>query len=153
MAATHSNNSILRESIRLVGSGAAGQVVALLLLAVIGRQYDQETMGILGSFLSWGGLLAIASGARYEQGIVVARAEDESHTLYHLALRISLIFTLILLPIPTPLLLLSGSASTPSLSSTYSPLGTTHPPYGSYGTRGTRYSPKCSSLRVWGTIS
>lgn len=99
MAATHSNNSILRESIRLVGSGAAGQVVALLLLAVIGRQYDQETMGVLGSFLSWGGLLAIASGARYEQGIVVARAEDEAHTLYHLALRISLIFTLILLPI------------------------------------------------------
>ena len=99
MAATHSNNSILRESIRLVGSGAAGQVVALLLLAVIGRQYDQETMGVLGSFLSWGGLLAIASGARYEQGIVVASAEDEANTLYHLALRISLIFTLILLPI------------------------------------------------------
>ena len=93
MAATHSNNSILRESIRLVGSGAAGQVVALLLLAVIGRQYDQETMGVLGSFLSWGGLLAIASGARYEQGIVVANAEDEAHTLYHLALRISLIFS------------------------------------------------------------
>ena len=99
MAATHSNNSILRESIRLVGSGAAGQVVALLLLAVIGRQYDQETMGVLGSFLSWGGLLAIASGARYEQGIVVASVEDDAHTLYHLALRISLIFTLILLPI------------------------------------------------------
>ena len=92
MAATHSNNSILRESIRLVGSGAAGQVVALLLLAVIGRQYDQETMGVLGSFLSWGGLLAIASGARYEQGIVVASAEDEANTLYHLALRISLLW-------------------------------------------------------------
>lgn len=114
MSARQSKDSILREAIRLVGSGAAGQVVALLLLAIIGRQYDQETMGTLGSFLSWGGLLAIASGARYEQGIVVAHSVEDAHALYHLSLRISFIFSLILL-IPS---LIMGSIN-PSLT----PLG------------------------------
>lgn len=93
------SNSILREGLRLISSGVAGQLVALLLLAIVGRQYNEETMGILGSFLSWGGLLSIVACGRYEQGIVVAPREEEARSLYHLALRIAQYFFGLLLPL------------------------------------------------------
>ena len=64
------SGSILREGLRLISSGVAGQLVALILLSIVGRQYHEETMGVLGSFLSWGGLLGIIACGRYEQGIV-----------------------------------------------------------------------------------
>lgn len=99
MKARESSKSILQEAIRLIGSGVAGQFVAFLLLAVVGRQYDEGAMGILGSFLSWGGLLAIVACGRYEQGIVVAPKPFEARILYFLSLRISLYFGLgVLLP-------------------------------------------------------
>lgn len=94
------SGSILREGLRLISSGVAGQLVALILLSIVGRQYHEETMGVLGSFLSWGGLLAIIACGRYEQGIVVATRREESNLLYHLALRIALYFTIgVLLPL------------------------------------------------------
>lgn len=98
--AEEASGSILREGLRLIGSGAAGQIVALLLLTIVGRQYDEATMGVLGSFLSWGGLLVVVACGRYEQGIVVASRQEEAQLLYHLALRIALFFSIaVLLPL------------------------------------------------------
>lgn len=106
------SNSILREGVRLISSGVAGQLVALLLLAIVGRQYNEETMGVLGSFLSWGGLLAIVACGRYEQGIVVAPRDDEARLLYYLALRIAQYFSIGLL-VPLSLLGIFSPNATP----------------------------------------
>lgn len=92
----HPKKSILRDGATLSIANASGQVVALLLLAIIGRQYDQETMGVLGSFLAWSGIISIVAGGRFEQAIIVAESDQERNGLARLAMRLILALFLLL---------------------------------------------------------
>lgn len=91
------NSSLIAyNALKLVASGALGQMVALLLLMIVGRQYNEEMMGVLGSFLSWGGILSIATTGRYEQAIVIAPSEQEAYDLYICGIRLSTLLSAVL---------------------------------------------------------
>lgn len=92
MAAQPKQN-ILRDSLKLFSSGALGQIVALLLLVFIGRQYSEEAMGILGSFLAWSGLFAIGIMGRYEQAIVVVPNDREAWGLFRSSIELAIVGT------------------------------------------------------------
>ena len=88
------------------------QVVALLLLVLIGRLYNEHTMGQLGLFLTWGGLISVAASGRFEQARVVTPSEQEAPLLLRLALKLALLTSLCLSaivllvyfsPVPNPL--------------------------------------------------
>lgn len=106
------NRGIVRDSFKLLSSGASVQVVALLLLVLIGRLYNEHTMGQLGLFLTWGGLISVAASGRFEQAIVVTPSEQEAPLLLRLALKLALLTSLCLSaivllvyfsPVPNPL--------------------------------------------------
>lgn len=89
-----SGTSILKDGLKLLSSGALGQIVALLLLYFIGRQYSQESMGVLGTFLAWSGFFTVVAMGRYEQAIVVVRTKGEAFALYRLCLALALLSSL-----------------------------------------------------------
>lgn len=85
----HATSGLLADITRLLLSGATAQVVALLLLYFIGRQYSQEAMGIQGLFLSWSGILAVVIMGRYEQTIVISRSEHTAEVLWYASLSLA----------------------------------------------------------------
>lgn len=87
-------NIIAYNALKLIASSVLGQAVALLLLMIVGRQYNEEMMGVLGTFLSWGGVLAIIATGRYEQAIVIAPSNQEAFGLYLLGIRLTILFSL-----------------------------------------------------------
>ena len=105
-AVSSENESIARDSLQLISSGAAVQLVALLLLIFIGRLYDEEMMGQFGLFLTWGGLIAIAASGRYEQAIMVAASPREAHRLLVLSLKLILLIAIVVLPFAVGMYLL-----------------------------------------------
>lgn len=105
-AVSSENESIARDSLQLISSGATVQLVALLLLIFIGRLYDEEMMGQFGLFLTWGGLIAIAASGRYEQAIMVAASPREAHRLLVLSLKLILLIAIGVLPFAVGMYLL-----------------------------------------------
>lgn len=87
---------ILRDSLKLFSSGALGQIVALLLLVFIGRQYSEEAMGVLGTFLAWSGLFATGIMGRYEQAIVVVTDDREAWGLFRSSIELAILGTILL---------------------------------------------------------
>lgn len=92
----NSRRHILRDGLKLISSGVAGQIVALLLLMLIGRQYDEQAMGVLGTFLGWSGFFATGVMGRYEQAIVVVKDDGEANGLFRLAIELALAGSLII---------------------------------------------------------
>ncbi|GAD07194.1 Uncharacterised protein [Porphyromonas crevioricanis] len=90
-------HSIARDSLKLIFSGGLVQVVSLLLLMIVGRQYSQVQLGTLGLFLSWGGFLSIIAGGRYEHAIVVADGDRDASLLFRLSLLLNISSCLLLL--------------------------------------------------------
>lgn len=93
------DKSLIKDAGKMVGSGVFVQVVAFLLIILLGRLYNEEQMGTLGLFLAWAGLLSITSGGRYEHAIVVSNNEDDASTLFSLSILINGGCFVILLPI------------------------------------------------------
>ncbi len=89
------NKSILKNGLLLVSSGGVGQIVALLLLFIVGRQYNEEMMGTLGIFLSWGGILSIVVTGRYEQAIMIAQTEEEANAIRHLSIGLAFFLSIL----------------------------------------------------------
>lgn len=99
MAQKSESSSLLLDAGKLLSSGLLTQLVALLLVTIVGRQYAQDDMGQLGLFLTWGGVLAVAAAGRYEQATVVAATPQEATSLARLSLRITTFFSLAMLPL------------------------------------------------------
>ncbi len=98
----------IKQATQLISGNAVGQFVALLLLAIVGRQYSEETMGMLGSFMAWAGIFAIAATGRYEYALVVAPNPSESKTLLKLAIRLAGFSSAILLATLLPITIIWG---------------------------------------------
>lgn len=87
-------NSLIKNGLLLISSGGMGQVIALLLLIIIGRLYDKEMMGVLGIFSAWGGVLAIIATGRYEQATIIADNEEEAKSTHKIATGFAFFFSL-----------------------------------------------------------
>lgn len=90
---------IARDSLKLISSGAIGQLVAFLLIPIIGRWYNEEVMGSLGIFMAWGGLLSIIASGRYEQAIVIAPNNTSGRISALLSLGLCTLFACLLIPV------------------------------------------------------
>lgn len=84
-------SSLVGDIGRLLLSGGVAQGIALLLVVFIGRQYDQEAMGVQGLMLSWSGILTTIVMGRYEQTIVIARTDERAERLWQMCLSLAVI--------------------------------------------------------------
>ncbi|RZQ68944.1 lipopolysaccharide biosynthesis protein [Porphyromonas gingivalis] len=91
-------SSMMANSMKLISAGTFVQVLAFLLLPVIGRIYTESEIGQITVFLSVVGVLTIVATGRYDQASILARSKERALLLLFTALRFNLIFCLALIP-------------------------------------------------------
>lgn len=91
-------SSMMANSMKLISAGTFVQVLAFLLLPVIGRIYTESEIGQITVFLSVVGVLTIVATGRYDQATILARSKERALLLLFTALRFNLIFCLALIP-------------------------------------------------------
>ena len=89
-------SSMTANSMKLISAGTLVQVLAFILLPVIGRIYTESEMGQITVFLSVVGVLTIVATGRYDQATIFARSKERALLLLFTSLRFNLIFCLAL---------------------------------------------------------
>ncbi|KGO03156.1 polysaccharide biosynthesis protein [Porphyromonas gulae] len=92
-------SSMTANSMKLISAGTFVQVLAFLLLPVIGRIYTESEIGQITVFLSVVGVLTIVATGRYDQATILARSKERALLLLFTSLRFNLIFCLALIPV------------------------------------------------------
>lgn len=93
------SNSMLKNSMKLISASTIVQVLAFLLLPIVGRIYSESEIGQISVFLSIVGVLSVVATGRYDQATVFAKSKERALLLLFTALRFNLIFCVILVPI------------------------------------------------------
>ncbi len=83
--------------VKLLASTTAVQILAILLLPLLGRLYTKADYGVLGMLMSFVGMLTVSANGRYEQAVFVSRERGKNRLqlLEFLGLSINTSLTLI----------------------------------------------------------
>ncbi|MEB2348873.1 MAG: lipopolysaccharide biosynthesis protein [Comamonadaceae bacterium] len=92
-------HSLLRKVGVLAGGTAAGQIITVCAMPVVTRLYTPEQMGIIALFLSFFFWWASTLSLRYENALLIAEDDEESHYLYEFILVLVAITSAIGLPL------------------------------------------------------
>jgi len=92
-------NKLIRNILILISGTAGAQLITLLASPVITRLYTPEAIGVLGSFLAILAILLPIAAFSYPMAIVLPKIDSKAVKLAHLSLRITLIFSFVLMAI------------------------------------------------------
>lgn len=81
--------SLWQDALRMVGSGSMVQAIALLIMPWVSMLYAPELLGVFALFSLVASILALISGGRYEQAIIVAKNISQARYLTILAILIN----------------------------------------------------------------
>jgi len=90
---------VIQSASVLVGGTLVAQAIPIALQPFLRRYFDPADFGYYSIYISIIGILMVISSLRYEQAIVLPKADSDSVKLVNISLSISLIFSIILVAI------------------------------------------------------
>ena len=90
---------VIQSASVLVGGTLVAQAIPIALQPFLRRYFDPADFGYYSIYISIIGILMVISSLRYEQAIVLPKADSDSVKLVNISLSISLIFSIILVVI------------------------------------------------------
>jgi O-antigen/teichoic acid export membrane protein len=88
---------VIQSASVLVGGTVVAQAIPIALQPFLRRYFEPADFGYYSIYISIIGILMVISSLRYEQAIVLPKADSDSVKLVNISLSISLIFSIILL--------------------------------------------------------
>ncbi len=92
-------NPIYRSILMLSGGTALAQLIGICTLPLVTRLYSPAEIGTVSLFLSFFGFWVTTIALRYEQALMIATDDPESHVVHRLATSLVLVMSLLGVPV------------------------------------------------------
>lgn len=92
-------SSFFRNIFALSSGTALAQLIGIFSLPVVTRLYEPAEIGTVSLFLSFFGFWVVSISLRYEQALMIAANDEESHIVYRLATILVILMSLLGAPI------------------------------------------------------